>query len=180
MRTTPTCCSSRPPRWRHRRSTTARATDPHRRRLPAPRLPPLVAVIVAIALDDVAFLMLRFTRNVPLLRRGWFWLKIASSGRGALVGTRWAHFNCRDKNAPRSNPRRSSHDKGRMKLAEKTDNLQISLSTRSGASGASATAATSRSPSRLLVPCGAEPRVATEAPARSPSRPMGPIGSHVA
>jgi hypothetical protein len=28
-----------------------------------------------------------------------FWLKIVSSGRGALVGTRWAHFNCDDKEA---------------------------------------------------------------------------------
>jgi hypothetical protein len=44
-----------------------------------------------------------------------------------LVGTRWAHFNYRNKNAPRSSLRRSSHDKGRMKLAEKTDNLQISV-----------------------------------------------------
>jgi hypothetical protein len=26
-----------------------------------------------------------------------FWLKIASSERGALAGTRWAHFNCNDK-----------------------------------------------------------------------------------
>jgi hypothetical protein len=26
-------------------------------------------------------------------------LKIASSGRGALAGTRWAHFNCNDKKA---------------------------------------------------------------------------------
>jgi hypothetical protein len=27
----------------------------------------------------------------------WFWLKIASSGSGALAGTRWAHFNCDSK-----------------------------------------------------------------------------------
>jgi hypothetical protein len=26
-------------------------------------------------------------------------LKIASSGRGALAGTRWAHFNCDEKKA---------------------------------------------------------------------------------
>jgi hypothetical protein len=26
-----------------------------------------------------------------------FWLKIASSGRGALAGTRWAHFNYNSK-----------------------------------------------------------------------------------
>jgi hypothetical protein len=57
-------------------------------------------------------------------------LKMASSGTGALAGTRWAHFNCHNKDAPRSDPRRSFHDKGRMKLAKKTDNLQISLSPR--------------------------------------------------
>jgi hypothetical protein len=33
-----------------------------------PRLPPLVAVVVAIALGDIAFLMLRLTRSAPLLR----------------------------------------------------------------------------------------------------------------
>jgi hypothetical protein len=36
----------------------------------------------------------------------WFWLKITSSGRGALAGTRWEHFNYDDKNTPRSTPRR--------------------------------------------------------------------------
>jgi hypothetical protein len=29
----------------------------------------------------------------------WFRLKIASSERGALAGTRWVHFNCNDKKA---------------------------------------------------------------------------------
>jgi hypothetical protein len=91
-----------------------------------------------------------------------------------LAGTRWAHFNCHNKNAPRSNPRRSSHDKRQVKLAEKTDHLQISLSSCWGASGASAMAATSRSLSRSLAPCNAELRVATEAQARSPSQPIGP------
>jgi hypothetical protein len=28
-----------------------------------------------------------------------FRLNIASSGRGALAGARWAHFNCNDKKA---------------------------------------------------------------------------------
>jgi hypothetical protein len=28
-----------------------------------------------------------------------FWFKIASSGRDALAGTRWAHFNYNDKKA---------------------------------------------------------------------------------
>jgi hypothetical protein len=36
------------------------------------------------------------------------WLKIASSERGALAGTRWAHFNYDDKNTPKSTPRRST------------------------------------------------------------------------
>jgi hypothetical protein len=36
-----------------------------------------------------------------------FWLKVASSGRGALARTRWVHFNYNDKNTPRSTPRRS-------------------------------------------------------------------------
>jgi hypothetical protein len=31
----------------------------------------------------------------------WFWLKIASSGRDALAGTRWAQFNYNDKKARR-------------------------------------------------------------------------------
>jgi hypothetical protein len=35
MRMTPTCCSSRPPHWQHRHSTTAWATGPHQRRCPA-------------------------------------------------------------------------------------------------------------------------------------------------
>jgi hypothetical protein len=35
-RMTPTCCSSRPPRWQHRHSTTTQATGPHRRRHPDP------------------------------------------------------------------------------------------------------------------------------------------------
>jgi hypothetical protein len=50
-------------------------------------------------------------------------LKIASSGRGALAGTRWVHFNYSNKNAPRSNLRRSTHNKRRIELAEKTDKI---------------------------------------------------------
>jgi hypothetical protein len=81
-----------------------------------------------------------------------------------LAGTRWAHCN----------PRRSSHDKRRIELAEKTDNLQISPFPHWGASGASATAATSRSLSQSLAPRDVEPRAETEAPARSLSQPTGP------
>jgi hypothetical protein len=43
-----------------------------------------------------------------------FWLKIASSGRGALAGTRWVHFNCNDKNSRRLASRTSFHGEGRM------------------------------------------------------------------
>jgi hypothetical protein len=43
-----------------------------------------------------------------------FWLKIASSGRGAFPGTRWAHFNCNDKNTPRLASRTSFHGEGRI------------------------------------------------------------------
>jgi hypothetical protein len=35
-----------------------------------PRFPPLVAVVVAIALGDLAFLMLRLACSAPLLHRG--------------------------------------------------------------------------------------------------------------
>jgi hypothetical protein len=37
-----------------------------------------------------------------------FLLKIASSGRSALAGMRWAHFNCDDRNIVRSTLRRST------------------------------------------------------------------------
>jgi hypothetical protein len=50
-------------------------------------------------------------------------LKIASSGRGTLAGMRWAHFNCNDKNTPRSTSGRPFPDKGRIKLAERMNNL---------------------------------------------------------
>jgi hypothetical protein len=35
-----------------------------------PRLPPLVAVVIAIVLGDLALLMLHLTRSAPLLHRG--------------------------------------------------------------------------------------------------------------
>jgi hypothetical protein len=88
MRTTPTCRSSQPPCWRCRRSTTAPAMGLHQRRLRAPRLPPLEAVVISIALGDLAFLMLRLARGAPPLHLALFRLKIASSGKRALVGTR--------------------------------------------------------------------------------------------
>jgi hypothetical protein len=69
-RTTPTYCSSRPPRWRHRRSTTARRWVLIGGDAQLPHLPPLVVVVVAITLGDLAFLMLRLTRGTPLLRHG--------------------------------------------------------------------------------------------------------------
>jgi hypothetical protein len=45
----------------------ARATDPLRRKCPAPRLAPLVAVVVAIALGDLAFIMFRLMHSAPSL-----------------------------------------------------------------------------------------------------------------
>jgi hypothetical protein len=77
--TTPTCRSNALPRWPRRHSTTNPAMDLHWRRRCAPRLPPLDAVVISITLGAL------------------FWLKIASSGRGTLAGTRSAHLNCNDK-----------------------------------------------------------------------------------
>jgi hypothetical protein len=68
-RMTPTCCSSQPRRWRHRHSTKAQVTDLRRRNAQLSSLASLVAVVVAITLGDLVFLMLRLTRSAPLLRR---------------------------------------------------------------------------------------------------------------
>jgi hypothetical protein len=113
-----------------------------------------------------------------------FWLKIASSGTGALAGTRWAHFNRDDEKARWSAGEDKlredqHHNKRRMKNVKKTNNLQFFLSPRWGASGAAATAATSRVTSRSPAPHGAEPRAATEAMVRSRSHLGGPVSCHV-
>jgi hypothetical protein len=55
---------------------------------------------------------LRVTRLSSIA--AFFWLKIASSGRGTLAGTRWAHFNYNNKNTPRSASRTSFHGEGRL------------------------------------------------------------------
>jgi hypothetical protein len=39
-----------------------------------------------------------------------FWLKTASSGRGALAGTRWVHFSYDDKKTKRSTPRQKANE----------------------------------------------------------------------
>jgi hypothetical protein len=57
----------------------------------------LDAVVTAIALGNLALLMLRLAHGASLSATALFRLKIASSGRGALAGTRWAHFNYNDK-----------------------------------------------------------------------------------
>jgi hypothetical protein len=67
-----------------------------------------------------------------------FWLKITSSGRGALAGTRWAHFNCDNKKARRlvgEDELREDqhHGKDQIQHVEKTNNLQIFLFPRWGA-----------------------------------------------
>jgi hypothetical protein len=133
-----------------------------------PRLAPLLAVVVAIALGDLAFLMLRLTRSAPLLCRRLILvedrlLRERRLGRNkvdAFQLQRQDHIEVKSES-----PRRSSHDKRQIKLAEKTDNLHISLFPHWGASGAFATADTSRSLSRSLAPRDAKPRTATEAPA---------------
>jgi hypothetical protein len=50
-------------------------------------------VVIAIALGDLALGDLAHLISVAALFR----LKITSSGRGALAGTRWAHFCYNDK-----------------------------------------------------------------------------------
>jgi hypothetical protein len=57
-KTTPTCRSSPPPRWRRHRSTMAPAMGLHQRRRHATRLPPLDAVVISITLGDLAFFVL--------------------------------------------------------------------------------------------------------------------------
>jgi hypothetical protein len=52
-----------------------------------------------IALGDLALLVLRLARGRLFSITALFQLKIASSGRGALAGTRWAHFNFNGKMA---------------------------------------------------------------------------------
>jgi hypothetical protein len=54
-----------------------------------------------IALGDLVLLVLRLASSTPLFRRGLVLIKIASSRRGALAGTRWAQFNCNDKKVRR-------------------------------------------------------------------------------
>jgi hypothetical protein len=55
-------------------------------------------VVIAIALGDLALLVLCLARGAPLLCCG---LVPTSSGRGALAGTRWGHFNYNGKKARR-------------------------------------------------------------------------------
>jgi hypothetical protein len=103
MRMTPTCRSSPPPRWLCRRSTTAPAMDLHCRRRHAPptfRLLMQSSFRSCLAISRSLCYALRAARRLSTVAL--FWLKIASSGRGALAETRWVHFNCNNKRAEES------------------------------------------------------------------------------
>jgi hypothetical protein len=116
-----------------------------------------------------------------------FWLKNASSGRGALAGTRCAHLNCNDEKTEDSvsvkSPREDQHhnEKHRSTKTRREDgDLPISQSPRGGASGAAVPAAMSRMLSRSPAPRAAGSRAAKggSGQLRSPSR--GPISRHLA
>jgi hypothetical protein len=113
-----------------------------------------------------------------------FRLKIASSGRGALAGTRCAHRNYKNKGTKDSvgikGPREGHHNDGELrstKAHREDGDLPISQSPRGEASGAVAPATTIKTPSRLPVPRGVGSQVAmggTEhswSPSRGPGRP---------
>jgi hypothetical protein len=123
-RTTPTCLSSLPPCWQRRRSTTAPATDLHQRRRHAP---PAFHLLMRLSFRSrlaiwhslcCALCAAHCLSTVAL-----FQLKIASSGRGALAGTRWVHFNCNDKNPKgqpeQKPPRRSTSQQKHVRSVEK-------------------------------------------------------------
>jgi hypothetical protein len=71
-------------------------------------------VVVAIALGDLALLVLRLARSPPLLCRDLLLVEDRLLWRGALAGTRWVQFNCDDENAPRLASRTSFHGEGRV------------------------------------------------------------------
>jgi hypothetical protein len=106
-----------------------------------------------------------------------FRLKIASSVRGTLAGTRCAHLNCNDKKAEESvgaeglrEDRHHNKNTEQTRCIEKTVTHKFfSPPPRGGASGAAAPAATSRSTSRSPAPRGAGPQAATGGSERSRS-----------
>jgi hypothetical protein len=103
-----------------------------------PRLLPLDAVVVSVELGDLAFLCRALRAACRLSAAALFQLKIASSRRGVLAGTRWAHFNCNDKKA-KSQPEQKADEKINIttKTCEKRredNNSQIFPSPRWGAS----------------------------------------------
>jgi hypothetical protein len=104
-----------------------------------PRLPPLVAVVVAIALGDLTFLMLRLTCSASLLRRSLVLVEDCLLRERRLGRDKVGAFQLPQQERIKVKSEKTSHDKRRMKLAEKTDNLQISLSPRWGASAMAAT-----------------------------------------
>jgi hypothetical protein len=83
-------------------------------------------------------------------------------------------------NRRRRAPRRSTLRQKQIRCIKETNNSQLFLSLRWGASGAAVMAATSRSTSRSPVPRGAGPREMTGATTRSRSPPRGPVRRHLA
>jgi hypothetical protein len=110
-----------------------------------------------------------------------FWLKIASSGRGVLAGTRCTHLNCNDKKTEGSigveGLREVQHHNKEHKSTEtyqEVGNLQIFQSPHGGASGAAAPAATSRAPSRSPTPRSVGPQTAMGGSEQSWTPSRGP------
>jgi hypothetical protein len=115
-----------------------------------------------------------------------FWLKIASSGRGALAGTRCVHLSCKNKGTEDSANIEGSregqyHDK--KPRSTKTHWRKQRLTNLSVASwgciGATAPAATRKTPSRLPVPRNTGSQVATGGLLRSRSPSRGPVSRHL-
>jgi hypothetical protein len=108
-----------------------------------PRLPPLDAVVVSIALGDLAFLVLRVACRFSAATL----FRLRRFGRnevGALQLQRQEGVKfSRGRRAPRGSTLRQKQ----IRCIEKTNNSQLFLSPRWGSSGAAATAATSRSTS---------------------------------
>jgi hypothetical protein len=146
-----------------------------------PRLPPLDAVVIMIALGDLALFVLRLARGAPPLR-----------GRFVPVEDRLLRERRLDRNEVRTpqpqqqegigisrsirSPRRSTSQQRTQttEMYREGGDSQISQSPRGGASGAAALAATSRSTSRSPAPCCAGPQAVTGGSARSRSPSRGP------
>jgi hypothetical protein len=179
-RTTPTCRSRQPPRWRRRRSLTAPATGLHRRRRHTPPPSASYAVIISITLGDLAFLMLRLARGAPPLRGSLVPVEYRLLQERRLGRNKVGALQLQGQEGVKGPPEKKNFEKIDVtakanKMHQEDNNSQFFLSLHWGASGAATTAATSRSTSRSPVPRGAGPRAVTGATtrSRSPSRGAG-------